>query len=372
MKRNQGRTFHVGQLNLPKQSVVSEQICGLFDPEQQINDGHRVKAFEQSLAEKLDVKHVFAVNNGTFALLAGMKALQLKGEVIVPSFTFIATIQAIIWAGLTPIFCDVDEQSHNISADTVEPLINQNTAAIVGVHLWGNSCPVDELEALAQKHNIPLIFDAAHAFGTRYKDIGISNFGLFSGFSFHATKVMNASEGGVIATQYDWVAEELRALGTLNDYSSALHSKAFNFQMSEVQSIIGHQSLMEFEDNKQRNVCSMQRYKERLKSVQGIEFYKFSKDCTDSNYQYLVLRVTADAKFTRYDLMKGLRKQNILARDYFSPPIHKLGFCREYVSDDLGLPVTDMLSESLMQLPMGQAVSMDDIDFICDKIIEIV
>ncbi|WP_208600172.1 DegT/DnrJ/EryC1/StrS family aminotransferase [Pseudomonas anguilliseptica] len=188
--------LHVGQPNIMNRDKFLAGVTRALDNRWLTNNGPLVQEFEQRVADKLGVKHCVAMCNGTIALEIAIRALGLAGEVIVPSWTFVATAHALYWQGITPIFADIDPATHNLDPVAVRRMITPRTSGIIGVHVWGRAAPVDELQAIADEHGLKLMFDAAHAFGSSYQGQGIGQFGACEVFSFHATKSFNAMEGG--------------------------------------------------------------------------------------------------------------------------------------------------------------------------------
>jgi dTDP-4-amino-4,6-dideoxygalactose transaminase len=371
---NHQKTLHVGQLNFPEQSKLIEKLgtASTLYELSEINDA--IRLFEKRIAHILQVKHVFAVSNGTIALMLALKALRVNtegDEIIVPSFTFVATIQAVIWAGFRPVFCDVDRTTHMLSRETVEPLLTDDTAAVMGVHLWGANACGEDLESFCRERDVPLVFDAAHAFGCFDKGKSLACIGQFACYSFHATKVVNAAEGGAIVTNDDEIAGQIReVMYTDNDNNLNNDEKTdiLSSQMSLLQVCIGNLSLDDFEVNVSRNERLQELYKSHLANIDGLEFYDLLLNSSQSNFQYLVLEITNRARFTKYELMEYLRARKILIRDYFSPPIHQLTFASQFTFEEANLKNTDYLSEHLVQLPVGQNINENDVTRVCDSI----
>ena len=249
-----------------------------------------------------------------------------------------------------------------LNADSVKPLVTKNTVAVLGVHLWGGICPHEELQKLCQERGIEILYDAAHAFGTRIHDRAVAELGKVSSYSFHATKVLNAAEGGCVTTDDDMLACQLRELVA----GENAHSFGFNARMSPIQLLLAEQSLVEFESNLQHNKACFERYQERLSGIKDIEIYDFTKQAATSNFQYLIVSIQDTQKYEKLELMAHFRQRNVLVRDYFCPPVHKLSFSREFVLPEYELPNTMSLSNRLVQLPIGQGVTLNDVDMVCD------
>jgi len=206
------KPLYVGRPNIGDRARLHERIDDMLDRRWLTNDGIYVQEFERRVADMLGVRHCIAMCNGTVALEIAIRATGLKGEVIVPSFTFIATAHALQWQEITPVFCDIDLETGNIDPARVEELITPRTTGIIGVHLWGRPCKIEALEEIAQRHGLVLLFDAAHAFACSHRGEMIGRFGNAEVFSFHATKFINAFEGGAVATNDDDLAGNIRLM----------------------------------------------------------------------------------------------------------------------------------------------------------------
>ncbi|TAM01379.1 MAG: aminotransferase class I/II-fold pyridoxal phosphate-dependent enzyme, partial [Pusillimonas sp.] len=190
------KPLHVGRPNIGNREAFLQRVNQILDNQWLTNNGPMVQEFERRIAAHLGVKHCIAMCNGTVALEIAIRALGLEGEVIVPSWTFVATAHALYWQGITPVFADIDPTTHNLDPAAVRRMITPRTTGIIGVHLWGRAAPIDELQTIADEHGLKLLFDAAHAFGSTYKGQTIGRFGACEVLSFHATKSFNTFEGG--------------------------------------------------------------------------------------------------------------------------------------------------------------------------------
>ncbi|MER3329445.1 MAG: aminotransferase class I/II-fold pyridoxal phosphate-dependent enzyme, partial [Candidatus Kapaibacterium sp.] len=204
--------LHVGRPNIGNREYFLSQVIEVLDNRWLTNSGPKVNEFERKIEEYIGVKHAIAITNGTVALELLIRAAGIKGEVIIPSFTFVACAHAFQWQEIKPVFCDIDPNTHNIDPLEIEKHITPNTTAIMGVHLWGRSCNIEVLEQISKKHNLKLMFDASHAFACSYKGKMIGNFGIGEVFSFHATKFFNTLEGGAIVTNDDELASKIRLM----------------------------------------------------------------------------------------------------------------------------------------------------------------
>src|SRR5438477_2059759 len=231
---------HVGRPNIGDRARLLERINTMLDTRWLSNGGPFVKEFEERIAGEAGVKHCIAMSNATVALEIAIRALDLKGEVIVPSFTFVATAHALQWQRITPVFCDIDLGTHNIDPQKIEQLITPRTSGILAVHLWGRPCQIRELEELADKHNLKLLFDAAHGFGCSYRGQKIGGFGHVEVFSFHATKFVNSGEGGAVVTNDDSLADRIRLMKNFGfaDYDTVIYIGT-NGKMNELSAALG-------------------------------------------------------------------------------------------------------------------------------------
>lgn len=354
--------LHVGCPNLGDRARLLARIEQMLDRRWLTNDGPLVKEFERELSAMLGVRHCVAVCNATIGLEIAIRALGLAGEVIMPSFTFPATVHALAWQGITPVFCDVDRATHNLDPAEVERLIGPRTTGILAVHLWGNACDVDALDAIARRHNLRLLFDAAHAFGCSHGGRMIGNFGDAEVFSFHATKFLNSAEGGAIATNDDRLAAKLRRLRSFGIEGDAVEDVGTNGKMNELSAAMGLTSLESRAEFVARNRENFAAYERELAGASGFRMLA-PRGGEEHNWQYVVVEV--DEQHTgrsREDIAAALHAENVMAKRYFWPGCHRMtpylempGLVRR------PLPNTEWLCERLIQLPTGTAVSTDDI-----------
>ncbi|OGV42665.1 MAG: dTDP-4-dehydro-6-deoxyglucose aminotransferase [Lentisphaerae bacterium GWF2_57_35] len=359
--------LHVGRPNIGCKDNFFRRVEAAFDRRWLTNDGVCVRELESRLAAFLSVRHCILVSNGTVALELAIRALRLTGEIILPSFTFIATAHAIQWAGLTPVFCDIDPQTCVLDPVQVERLINEKTSAIMGVHVWGKPCAIPELTRLSQQRGLKLIFDAAHAFGCSWDHRMISAFGDAEVFSFHATKFFNTFEGGAVVTESDALARELRLMRnfgfTGHDQVAAL---GINGKMHEISACMGLNLLDNLDEILETNRRHYQQYHELAGVIPGLNFIRYNEK-EKNNYQYIIARVGQEFGLTRDQLVELLFAENIVARRYFYPGCHKLepyASMLRYAS--LQLPHTDRLADSVISFPTGTAVQAGAVKRIAD------
>lgn len=367
------RVLPVGQLNWPEWQDIEKTFHGIFDRRYYTNHGPLTEQLEDRLARHLGVRHALCMTNATIGLMIAAVALSLKGKVIVPGFTFVASAQSISWAGLEPVFCDVDAATHQISVKHVESLIDDDVSAIMGVHLWGNPCDITSLGQIAGRHGIPVYYDAAQAFGSSFGDRLVAGFGELEVISFHATKVMNSMEGGCVCTDDDELAARLRNIRS--SYGSGPPVPipfTGNGRFSEAQAAMALLSLDQFSANDKRNHQNWHRYKDRLAQIEGLRIPDLVAG-SHSNEQYVVFEVDENGYgLDRDQLTRILHAENINCRGYFTPGLHRsYPYADWYPQYRYELPVTDDLCQKVMQLPSGQSISCSDIDQICSLILQV-
>jgi dTDP-4-amino-4,6-dideoxygalactose transaminase len=362
--------LHVGRPNIGDRASLLERINDLLDRRWLTNNGPYVQELEARIANLLGVKHCIATCNGTVALEIAIRATGLCGEVIVPSFTFIATAHALQWQEITPVFCDVSPRTHTLNPCRVEAMITPRTSGIIGVHVWGQPCEVEALTEIAQKHNLKLMFDASHAFGCSERGQMIGNFGEAEVFSFHATKFFNSFEGGAIVTNNGELADKIRLM---KNFGFAGYDRVvcigINGKMSEVSAAMGLTSLDSLEDFISINHRNYKHYQNELSGIPGISLFCY-RETERCNYQYIVLEVDESVtRVSRDRLTDILCAENVLARRYFYPGCHRMEPYRSYFPHaGLLLPETERLVQQVLLLPTGTAVALDEITKICEII----
>lgn len=360
--------LHVGRPNIGNREQILTRIGDMLDRRWLSNNGRYVQQLEQRIAEFLGVKHCVAMCNATVALEITSRALELKGEVIVPSFTFIATAHALQWQEITPVFCDVDPVTHCLNPWQIESMITPRTTGIIGVHLWGHPCNATALSEVAAKHDLKLMFDASHAFGCSHQGRMIGNFGSAEVFSFHATKFINAFEGGAVVTNNDALAAKMRLMKNFGfaGYDNVTHI-GVNGKMSEASAAMGLTSLESIDEFIQVNRRNYHCYREGLAGVPGLKLYAHD-EADKCNYQYIVLEIDETVtQISRNQIIKILHAENVIARRYFYPGCHRMEPYRSYFPHaGLMLPETEKLAERVLVLPTGTAISEAEIQIICE------
>lgn len=362
--------LHVGRPNIGDRKKFNELVADILDRKWLTNAGEYVTKFEEELARRSEVKHCIAMCNATIGLEIAIRALELTGEVIIPSFTFIATAHALQWQGIKPVFCDIDPLTHSIDPRRVEELITKDTSAIIGVHLWGRPCDIEGLTEIATRRGLKLIFDSAHAFGCSYRGRMIGGFGDAEVFSFHATKFLNSLEGGAVVTNDDELAQRMRLM---KNFGFTNYDKidyiGTNGKMNEISAAMGLTNLDSLNDFIEVNRINHRLYEDELAGLKGVGITKYD-DNERTNYQYVVLEIDElEAAVSRDHLLKILHAENVLARRYFYPGCHRMEpYATLYPDAHKHLPETERLAARVLTLPTGQAVSPDDIRVVCDLI----
>ncbi len=360
-------TLHVGRPNIGDRRRLQERLTEMLDRRWLTNNGPFVRELEERLAAYLGVKHCIAMCNATVALEITARALGLRGEVIVPSFTFIATAHALQWQEITPVFGDVKPGTHNLDPAQVERLITPRTTGILGVHVWGIPCDIEALTALATRRGLALMFDAAHAFGCSYQGRMLGSFGQAEVFSFHATKFFNTFEGGAVATNDDALAEKIRLMHNFGfEKLDTVIYIGTNGKMNEASAAMGLTNLESLEEFVAANRANYLAYQAGLADLPGVKFITYAQ-AERQNYQYIVLEIDArQAGLSRDRLVALLHAENVRARRYFYPACHRMEPYRSYFPHaGLLLPETERLADAVMTLPTGTAVTPADVARIC-------
>lgn len=362
-KRREG--LPVGQLYWPSWGRYEAAFRDIFERQYYTNHGPLAQTLEHRLSAMLGVRHAICVSNATIGLMMLGEALGLRGKVITPAFTFIATAQALTWVGLEPVFCDVEPETHQLDPACVEALIDPEVSAILPVNLWGDCCAIPQLQDIATRHGLRLFFDSAHGFGCGFDGRPLGGFGHAEVFSFHATKVFSAAEGGCITTNDDALAGKLRNIRSSYGAGAPVPVvKTSNGRMSEAHAAIALLNLDEFPGFLDRNRQIFDGYSAGLSGIDGLRLHRPGRTSA-TNHQYIVCDVDEGAfGMSRDALLQHLQRHNIVARRYFYPGVHR---CPPF--NDLPrpgtLPVTERLTGRLLQLPSGALVQDDDVRMIC-------
>jgi len=361
----------IGQLYFPSWERYEAAFRGIFDRQYYTNQGPLTEQLEERLQQFLGVKHAICVSNATIGLMMTTDAMGLTGKVILPAFTFAASAQSLSWAGLKPVFCDIDLNTHQIDLERIDALIDDEVSAIMGVNLWGGACKPKALQELADAKGVQLYFDSAHAFGCAVDGVKIANFGCAEVFSFHATKILSATEGGCVCTNDDDLAARLRNIRSSYGAGRPVNVvKTANGRMSEAQAAIALMSLEDYPANQQNNQTLYRIYEAQLAAIPGLHLVK-PTGVSFSNYQYLVCQVNeSEFGLSRDMLIALLKAENVNARRYFYPGLHRsIPYVQDLPQYLDRLPNTDSLSASCLQLPIGALVSPEGVERICNVIL---
>lgn len=361
--------LHVGRPNIGDREEFLRRINAMLDRRWVTNNGPLVQELEQRIENRLKVRHCVAMCNGTIALEIAIRAVGLSGEVIIPSYTFIATAHALHWQGITPVFADIDPGTHNLDPTSVESLITPRTTGIIGVHLWGRPSPHDALRHIAAKHGLKLIYDAAHAFGCTYHGIDIGNLGECEVLSFHATKCFNTFEGGAVVTNNDDLAERMRLMRNFGfaGYDNVIYPGT-NGKMTEISAAMGLTNLESLDQIIAANKTNHATYCTHLSGVRGLRILDYNPE-EANNYQYVVAELGPEFPVSRDHLVAILHAENILARKYFWPGCHNMQPYRDlFPLSHLALRHTEQVSRNVIVLPTGSTVSTGDVECIAELI----
>ncbi len=352
---------------LPSFEEVSEEVKTILETGM-VTKGPYMRRFEQEMAAHLGVKHAVAVSSCTSGMMLVHQALGLRGDVVVPSFTFMATVSALVWAGLRPVFADVDAETFNLDPAAAEAAITPQTTAIVAVHQFGNPADIAGLEEVARRHGLKLIFDAAHGAGARYQGEPVGKQGDAQIFSLSPTKLLLTGEGGIVATNDDDLATKIRMgreYGNDGNYDSAF--AGLNARMPELSAVIGLHSLQRLEEAARHRNETVALFQEMLGRLPGIGFQAVRPG---DRHSYREISITIDpARFglTRDELAQALAAENIDTRKYYFPPVHQQTAYRSFY-DGRPLPHTDWLANNSLSLPMWSNMSDEVCLGICQAI----
>lgn len=359
----------VTRSSMPPMEEYIEEIKELWETHWLTNMGAKHKQFQADLTDYLGVDHVELLTNGHMALELTLQAMNLQGEVITTPFTFASTTHAIVRNGLTPVFCDIDPVTYTMDAGKIESLITDRTCAIMPVHVYGNVCDVEEIDRIANKYELKVIYDAAHSFGETYKGKGIGTFGNVSCFSFHATKVFNSIEGGAVCYKDEELGEKLYQLKNFGIHNAEeVTGVGANAKMNEFCAAMGLCNLRHVEEEIAKRKKVVERYMQRLQDVPGIQLNTYQKD-VKQNYAYFP--VVFDEKafgVSRNEVFQHLAEHGIGARKYFYPLTNSFE-CFNKAFDVMQTPVALHIAKRVLTLPLYADLPVEDVDRICDLIV---
>jgi dTDP-4-amino-4,6-dideoxygalactose transaminase len=342
---------------LPPMAHYNAQIEGIWSREWLTNNGPLVNELELELKERLDLRHLLFVTNGTIALQLAIKALKLEGEVITTPFSFVATTSSLVWENCTPVMVDICPRTLNIDASKIEAAITERTTGIMATHVFGNPCDIDAIDRISKRHNLKVIYDAAHAFGSRYKGKTVFDFGNVSACSFHATKLFHTTEGGAVITPDPDTLRELAMMRNFGHVNPAeFGGVGINGKNSEFHAAMGLCNLPYVDEILERRKSIYERYVAKLEGV-NVEL-QHAQPGADCNYAYFPVVVESEEVLLR--VIQEMNDHRIFPRRYFYPSLSNLSYVGKQHT-----PICDSLACRIMCLPVYHTLSDSEIDMIC-------
>lgn len=360
----------VTRSSMPSMEEYIEEIRSIWDSHWLTNMGEKHKALQAELQKYMGVPAVELLTNGHMALELSLQAMNLQGEVITTPFTFASTTHAIVRNGLEPVFCDIDPETYTMDVTQIERLITDRTCAILPVHVYGNICNIEEIERIAHKYGLKVLYDAAHTFGETYKGQGIGNFGDASCFSFHATKVFNTIEGGAVCYRDPDMGRRLYELKNFGIHGpEEVDAVGANAKMNEFCAAMGLCNLRHVDEEIVKRRAVVERYREHLEGVDGLRL-NVQQPEVRSNYAYFPV-VFDENLFgaSRNEVMDALAQNGIGARKYFYPLTNTFE-CFHGKYDVDATPVALHVAKRVLTLPLYADLSMEDVDRICKIVLE--
>lgn len=365
-------TIPVTRSSMPSLDKYVEKIKPIWESHWLTNMGALHQELSEALERKEKLSNISLFVNGHMALELAIQVLNLSGEVITSPFTFASTTHAIVRNGLTPVFCDIDPVTYTIDVNKIEDLITERTCAILPVHVYGCVCDVEAIERIAKKHNLKVIYDAAHAFHVQYKGKNIANYGDMSMFSFHATKVFNTIEGGAIIYQDEEYREKLDRIKNFGirdeeyvDYVGA------NAKMNEFQAAMGLCNLEYLDIEIEKRKAIVECYDMYLRDIDGVQL-KSKQENVKSNYAYYPIVITPEIlKISRDELCLRLKEKGVGVRKYFYPLTSEYE-CFNTMFEKQETPVAKKISENVITLPLYAQLSLDSVVTICKSLLQII
>jgi dTDP-4-amino-4,6-dideoxygalactose transaminase len=341
---------------LPKAKEYDAYLQSIWERQWLTNNGPLVNEFELKLKNYLDIEHLLYVSNGTVALQIAIKALELKGEIITTPFSFVATTSSIVWEGCKPVFTDIEPDTFNIDPQKIEAAITSNTSAILATHVYGNPCDIDAIQAIADKHGLNVIFDAAHCFGTKYKGKSVFEFGDISTTSFHATKLFHSIEGGAVFTRKPELLKKMAFMRNFGHNGQDQYSElGINGKNSEFHAAMGLCNLKYVDEILKKRKSLSEYYLEKLAGLKA----SFPKHQENYSPNYSYFPVLFDSKELMLKCLSDLETEKIYCRRYFYPSLSTLSYVNK-----TELPVCDSIVERIICLPLYHTLTFSDLDLI--------
>lgn len=342
----------------------TEILNGVWDRGILTHNGPLVQELEREVSKKLNLNHFVAVTNGTIAIQMAIKALGIKGEIITTPFTWVATLSAIQWEGCTPVFCDIEPDTLNIDPKQIEACITPDTVAIMPVHVFGNPCNVEEIDLIAKKHGLKIIYDAAHAIGSKYKGQSLLEFGDISATSLHATKLFNTAEGGACITKDAGLYEKLKRIRFFgHDNTKAIVEEGFNGKLTEVHAGLGLANLKYFGLVLKDRKVKYHTYKDALSVLDGISFQELKFG--DANYSYFPIIFDSEQELLHAE--QSLINENVYPRRYFYPAVNTLEAIVAYKQ----MPIAEDIAKRILCLPLYYDLKEEEQEFIIQLLLNL-
>lgn len=355
--------INVTQPFMPPMNDYLTYVEGIWKRNWLTNNGPLVNELELKLKEFLQLDHLLYLSNGTIALQIALKALDVKGEVITTPFSYVATTSCIAWEGLTPVFADIDPKQLTIDPKSIEALITPQTTAILATHVYGNACRIEEIDSIAKKHNLSVIYDAAHCFGTKYKGKSIFEYGDISTVSFHATKLFHTIEGGAVISRSAELTKKMSYLRNFgHDGPEKFEGVGINGKNSEFHAAMGLVNLNYAAAILNKRKADYEQYLDNLKNL-NVRFLEINKDC-EFNYAYLPIVFESEEALLKS--VKVLNDNWINPRRYFYPSLSGLNYVKGNPT-----PICDDISKRVLCLPMYYTMTQEEIHFVCRLLLRV-
>jgi len=361
---SKNKPIFVTQPSLPPLNEYTKLLEEVWESGILTHNGPKVVELEEELKNKLKVENISTVTNGTIALQIAIRALELRGEIITTPFSWIATVSAIKYEGCEPIFCDINKETLNIDVAKIEALITEKTSAIMPVHVFGAPCDVEAIQKIADKHNLKVIYDAAHAIGSTYKDDSVLNYGDISATSLHATKLLNTGEGGACITNNLELDEKIKSIRFFgHNKSKDITQDGLNGKMTEIHASLGIANLKYYDAVLKDREKKYKKYLELLSVDNDLSFQKVEFGKTNYSYFPIIFKTEKEL----LNCMDKLNMENIFPRRYFYPSLNKFKEILEYKE----CPISEDIASRILCLPLYYNLKSEDIELICSLIVKL-
>lgn len=342
---------------LPKEEEYKEYMDSIWERQWLTNNGPLLNDFELKLKEYLNINHLLYVCNGTFALQLAIKALDLKGEIITTPFSYVATTSSIVWEGCKPVFVDIDPETLNINPNKIIAAITPKTSAILATHVYGNPCDIDAIQEIADRYKLKVIYDAAHCFGTKYKNKSVFEYGDISATSFHATKLFHTIEGGAVFTKDPDLLKKMLYLRNFgHNGPEEFASLGVNGKNCEFHAAMGLCNLKHVDEILERRKLLSEHYFSRLSNIRA----RFPKLNENKDYNYAYFPLLFETEDLRIKCTEQLELAKIYCRRYFTPALSTLPYVKQ-----VRMPVCDDVVKRIVCLPLYHSLTFPDLDMIC-------